>query len=426
MSKNFKVAGLSSISRAVKIFIAPITLLVISKKLSSEELAFYYTFFSLISMQQLAELGIGHVIKQYISHAYILDLDGNITNNAKKEIKGFYQLSKFWFDGVALFLLIVVGISGYYYLSLSNSNINWNIPWVLLVFSTAISTRIMPIQLLLDGTQNQVIIQKVNIYSSIINSVVLCFMLYIGCGLYSISIAIFLSFIMMYIMMVKSSVFFNIKKEILEYDIFIDLKKIFSDVFPLLSKVSIVWALGFIFWNSFNFISFSLLNIDDAGKIIFAIALAKAGFGISESLTQGQSTIFSNLIGNKKEVEARVIFKKYFKVSIIVLLIGYISFFIFWNIFPDFYIFNKLPNKLIVSQIFLFHFILLYMIIINNFIRCYKIEPFIKQSISMSVFLPVIYYISLKIDVNYAFLSSSILIVIVYFSAKKIHKRYKI
>ncbi|WP_305818607.1 hypothetical protein [Photobacterium leiognathi] len=106
-TKNFNIALLAVVSRGAKLFLGPITLLIISAQLSSDELGYYYTFFSFISMQMLVELGIGHVIKQYISHAYI-EKDGEWLESSKIKIKRYYYFSICWFVGVALFLMFVI------------------------------------------------------------------------------------------------------------------------------------------------------------------------------------------------------------------------------------------------------------------------------------------------------------------------------
>ncbi|MEX5790053.1 hypothetical protein AB6H13_20235, partial [Providencia vermicola] len=66
------IAIFSLLAKSINIFCGPITLLIISSKLSSEEIAFYYTFFNLIALQQLVELGLGFTLKQCISHSYKL------------------------------------------------------------------------------------------------------------------------------------------------------------------------------------------------------------------------------------------------------------------------------------------------------------------------------------------------------------------
>ncbi|WP_199482311.1 hypothetical protein [Vibrio owensii] len=419
--KNARVAVLSLTSRAIALLAAPITLLVISKELSVEELAFYYTFFSIIAMQQLAELGIGHVMKQYISHAYI-EKTGEWLDTSKSEIKGYFKFSLFWFFGVAVFILSVVGVSGDLYLSLSESSIDWRSSWWMLVLVSSIATLSAPVKLFLDGIQKQETLLKANTVSALSGSVVLWICLMNGVGLNSIALST-LATVSVFVLMTSPTLLRTIKllKGVVSTE---NQKSVLRKILPLLTRVSIVWGFGFLFWNSFNLVSFAVLEPDAAGKVIFAIALAKAGFGIAESITQGQSTILSNLIANDNKEKAVYVFSQYQKASIALLLTGYACFFGLWELIPSFYLFDKVPSKEIVLQIFWFYAVLLVMTLKNNFIRCFKIEPFVKQSVLMSSSLPVIYYLSSKFVNEFSFSICSLMIVVMLVVNRKIYKSY--
>lgn len=408
-SKNARVSSLSIIGRSFKLLSAPITLLIISGKLTSSELAFYYTFFSLVSMQQLAELGIGHTMKQYISHSYTKK-SGCWEYQSKKEIKGYYKLTSIWFNFVGLFIFFVVGVLGFYYLDQANSNVNWQGPWFSLIVVATLATQITPLSILLDSTQEQESVQKANLYTSIIGSVTLWYCLYLNLGLYSISISLFFSSFSLAILLRKS--YLNKKEKLNDVMVNIDINDIFKKVIPLLSKVSIVWGLGFLFWNSFNLISFHMLDNVTAGKIIFCIALSRAGFGIAESIIQSQTTIFSNLIGLRKKNEAISIFNRYFKYSMFILVIGYLFFFAIWFLIPDLYLFQKLPDKLMMIQVCFFFVVLLYKTLNNNFIRCFKIEPFVITATIESISLPILFLFGIKYCYSYFMLPSILMMII--------------
>ena len=71
--KKYKTLSLLSVClSSIRVFLGPITLLVLAKNLSTEELGFYYAFFSLTAMAQLLEVGMSSVLKQYYSHSYAI------------------------------------------------------------------------------------------------------------------------------------------------------------------------------------------------------------------------------------------------------------------------------------------------------------------------------------------------------------------
>ncbi|WP_272668611.1 MULTISPECIES: hypothetical protein [unclassified Providencia] len=402
-SKLFKLASYSSISKFLKAISAPIVLLVIGKKLSIEEISFYFTFFNLIAMQQLAELGIGHVIKLSIAHSFY-----KIESQRHQKIKSYFLFSIAWFLGMSLFILIFVGYGGVIFYSSYTGEIDWFFPWWCLVLTTAFISLLTPIQLFLEGAQKQLELYKAQAISSTINPIVICVSLYLNFGLYSIFLGLLISNIVLYLLLL--SPFLNLLRSFNRIVIGFSLKKIFSELWPLLSKVSIVWGLGFIFWNGFNLIIFKVLDPINAGKIIFTFTLAKAGFSIAESFTQSHMTLYSAQLSQKKFKLTYNSFSKYRKFSLMILIIGYVLFIALELVFPSFYIFEKVTNINISVQIFIFFILLLWLTVNNNFIRCFKTEPFALVSMYHSLLCPIAFYLSCIYFPNYLFVLCSIII----------------
>lgn len=422
-NKTADLAVLSIVGRAIRVLAAPITLLIISNKLTTEELAFYYTFFSLVSMQQLAELGLGQVMRQSISHAYEVDENNILTKSSILNVTGYFKLTVVWFACVSFFILIIVGISGYLYLDLTDSNVLWKGPWWTLVVSSSLATLLTPISILLESCQKQRVMFRVNIIVSFIYSITLWAGLLYGLGLYSVSYSIITSTISMLFFIFLPTA--EIIKQIKSYWQIVNLKTVFYGVFPYLSRVSIVWACSFFYWNAFGLVSIPLYGAEVAGKLLLAVGLAKAGFDVSKSIVQGQVTLYANMISKNKTFQAKKEFKKYAIISFSILILGYGLFFVVWHWFPDFYVFNKIPSKSIVIQLFMYYVILLIQTNCNNFVRCYKIEPFVPQYVVLAIGVIPAFYISGIYISDYPFLACSLLLLmVVFYNFKKVYSKY--
>ncbi len=407
-SKDSKIALLNFVGKTIGVTMAPITLLIISKKLSIEDISYYYTFFSLISLQQLAEVGVGHVIMQHIAHAY--KKKGVWAESSKSKVRDYFKLSQTWFTGVSIFIILAIGVGGFLYLDTSKNDVDWKIPWCLVVVSSALITYITPYLLLLDGIQRQITRIKANIISSILGSIIIVIALMNDAGLYSIAISQTVSLLTLYLYIHKD--ISEIKSEFKVITKVYSFNQTWSEIKGLLLKVSITCALGVFFWNSFTLISFNLFQKDIAGKIIFAVAIARSGFFVAESITQSQSTMFANLIANKKEKKVKIIFLKYSRLSMTLLFIGYSLFLGFWMLQPNFYIFEKLPDKFIVVQVFFFYTLQLFKQLKTNYVRCYKVEPFLKVSIFEATLVPITFLIASMYSYDYMFAIASIPIAI--------------
>ena len=408
MRKNNRVALGSFLSRGTKVVLAPLTLLIIGNELSSQELAFYYSFFSLLAMQQLAELGIGQVIKQHMCHAFGESSDW--CESSKNKIKSYFIFSLYWFLFISIFILLVICPIGYYYFNSVENTVNvvWENPWLALIVITTFSTILTPVKILIESCQKQELVNKANIISGIFGTFILWGGLYFDFKLYSISISLFVSTLIAFGILYRE---LNYHWSILSSSNDIrPLRTTFNEIKGLLGRVSIVWGLGFIFWNGFNFVSFLNLDLKSAGEILFTIALAKAGYSICDALVQGQMTIFGKNISEGKSELARTAFLKYFPTSVAILLFGYVIFVILLYFFKgNISVFNKVADIPLVIQIFLFFILMLIQTTHNNYIRSYKIEPFVIQSIILSFGNIISYHFALKFMPQWSFIPSCLL-----------------
>ncbi|HCD1256108.1 TPA: hypothetical protein JD854_RS13765 [Citrobacter amalonaticus] len=420
MSYNGRTISLYSLlSKAVNILCGPLTILLISRKLSSEEIAFYYTFFNLIALQQLVELGLGFTLKQCISHAYKLK-DNAWTYTSKQEIKGYFKFGMYWFIGISFFIFFVIGPFGIFYYGDYSGSVEWKGAWYAIIAVLTWTILMIPFQIFLEATQNQLIIYRSQVIYALVNSLSLWVFLYFDFKLYSIALSLLCSnLVLLFLLYHKIKSLYHKLKFVKEID---HIKVIFTKLWPLFSRVAVVWGVGFLFWNGFNLISFKLFSTEDAGKIIFSITLARAGFTIAESISTAQTTVVSNKIAHGDKSDARKYYRKYRLASMVLLISGYTFYFIVKSLVPDFYIFNKLMPDSFVLSAFIFFTLLLFLTTSNNFTRCFKIEPFVKVSLWHSLAVPFIYLVtSMYFPFLYLYPCIFILIVSILWS-KKIEK----
>lgn len=411
----------SALANGIKLLAGPITLLLISKNLNSEQIGFYYTFFSLVAMQQLAELGLGHTLRQFIVHAYKLEAD-TWTHESKAKIKAYISFGFKWFAAVALFLIVVVAPAGWLYYSDYNGTVNWRSPWLMLIGVSVFVTSLIPVQILLEATQNQKRVYQVQSVSALVNSVANWVLISFGTGLYTIPLALTISNIVFYALLSRHTKKYYMALR--DVRISANTSTVFKELWPLLSRVSIVWGIGFLFWNGFNLISFKIYDGDFAGKVIFTIALARAGFGLAESVFSSQLTVISYKIAQGNIKQAHKYSRKYQLLAILILLLGYTCFLIFGHAWPDFFLMQKTVHAQYALSIFIFFIFVLYLVTHNNFIRCFKVEPFVFVSIFQGVMVPLFFYISSKLN-NNLYLYPCILVMLVSIMASHvISKRF--
>jgi O-antigen/teichoic acid export membrane protein len=120
-----------------------LTLLIITRLLNKNEQGYYYTFWSILSIQVFFELGLTTITTQYIAHEA-----AHLSWKNKSELSGdeYYRsrlasivrLSVKWFLILAVVLFFVLLFAGRYFFLTYNAglDVNWQLPWLFLSAST--------------------------------------------------------------------------------------------------------------------------------------------------------------------------------------------------------------------------------------------------------------------------------------------------
>lgn len=153
---------LGILTRLWSIIVGPVTLLFIAYKFSPQLQGYYYTFFSIIAFQFLAELGLSNIIIQFASHEWSrlsLDRTGQIVGeqNALSRLQSLAQFFFRWYCFASIVLTLGLGICGYFIFSKTqDANINWMLPWFSLCVCNGVIFCLIPIWALLEGC-NQIL-----------------------------------------------------------------------------------------------------------------------------------------------------------------------------------------------------------------------------------------------------------------------------
>lgn len=422
-NKGYKTISMLSVCfSSIRVFIGPVTLLVLAKKMSSEELGFYYTFFSLTAMVQLLEVGMTGVLKQYYSHAY----GHSEKNESGQKISNYFIFSIYWYLTLSMIFFVLGTVVAYVMFKDYHGSIQWHIPWFLLLLVSCISLMILPINAMLDGTQKQHLLIRANIVSQLMVAFSLWLMIYFGFGLYAMGISQFIGGVIfllsIYIFNKYKWDFIKIRRSDFSF------RGVFLELWPLLKKTSIVWFLGYFYWNGFNIISFKYLGPITAGYIGISLSIMRAGQNIAISILNAQMTLYANNIAKGYINEAKRIFDKYFILSMSLLLLGYGCFYILYVVKPDFFLFKKvlpIDQMIYLSVFFIFTFITS---ATEIFIRCFKVEKFVVTQIINSIFTPLLFLLAIHYNFKYfslPILSVAIVSVLTIYISKCFYSGYK-
>jgi len=137
-----------------------LTLALIARFLSPTEQGYYYTFYPLVNLQIIFELGFSVVILQMASHEAVhltLHRDGRVDGPARHAARLASTLGKAlrWYSTAALLLLLVLLPAGEHFFAThtiaSHAVVHWRGPWIVAAVATTFTFLLDPVFSFLEG-----------------------------------------------------------------------------------------------------------------------------------------------------------------------------------------------------------------------------------------------------------------------------------
>ena len=388
-----KAIGYTISARLIQALGSLFTIYFISFFLSKEEQGYYYTFSSIIAIQIFFELGLNNIIVQFVAHE-----TSNLTYNGNYELNGPPQylsrlssLLKFCikvFIILSIILYILLNISGYYFFTkfqITNNNIEWHRPWKLLCFSTCGILIFSPLLSFLQGLGKVKEVAKIYFFQQLFSILISLSVLYFKGGLWAIGFSSLSSMLTSFLFLFFSNnrtlllkIWSQLDEWVISYR---------REIFPYQWKIAISWVCGYFIFQIFNPVLFAKEGPVIAGRMGITLAILNGISSLSMSWINTKVPIFSNLIAKKNYVELDLIYYKSFKqlLTVSIFLILTFNIFIYFNYFFN----NKLFNRFLPIEFVLLLSISTVVTLINfswaTYLRCHKQEPFLINSIVLSI-----------------------------------------
>ena len=138
------------------------TLALIARYLSAAEQGYYYTFYSLVALQIVFELGFSVVILQTATHeaAHLTFAENGMISGADvahARLASVLQKSVRWYTIAAVLMAAILLPAGIFFFSRQTAAhptshpVSWMVPWILIVVATTLTFQIDPIFSFLEG-----------------------------------------------------------------------------------------------------------------------------------------------------------------------------------------------------------------------------------------------------------------------------------
>ncbi|HYF50145.1 MAG TPA: hypothetical protein VEJ63_12120 [Planctomycetota bacterium] len=179
------------LARVWAILAGPVSIVLIALFLNPSEQGFYYTFLSLVALQNLFELGLSIVIINTVSHEWAkLSLlpDGSIGGDGAA-LSRLVSIGRFvfkWYIVAGLLFIVTVGAAGLYFLgSRADAVADWQAPWIALTVLTGLLFVMLPLNAVLEGCNQVAAVNRFRLSQAVVGSAVFWLVLCLGGGLWA-------------------------------------------------------------------------------------------------------------------------------------------------------------------------------------------------------------------------------------------------
>lgn len=373
---------------------APLSMIIIALVFTPSIQGYYYTFGSLLALQTFAELGFGLVIGQFASHEWSklkLDASGAVVGDATalSRLAGLTRFALKWFLGGGIVIVIGLSIGGFFFFSRSHEkDINWILPWFSLCLLTGCTFVLNPVWAILEGCNQVSNVYTIRFYQSFLSKVVLCFSLILGLELWTPAIT------SLAILILSSTFLYKKYKNFITSLLTAKIKeKIhwWKEVWPMQWRFTIGGLSGYFAYYLFVPVLFNFQGSVVAGKMGMSQNIINL-VGTAASLWVGPRVPqFAILIAQKNYVELDRLFRKIFK---IVLIISGSSFILLWTLVYALNIFQpalaqRLIEPLPMAMFMISQFLLAMTVPLSSYLRAHKKEPLLLPSFLSGVLITI-------------------------------------
>ncbi len=285
-----------------------LTLTLIARFLSPAEQGFYYTFYPLVNLQIIFELGFSVVILQTASHeaAHLhITASGVVTGAALHHGRLASVLGKAvrWYSAAALLLLaVLIPAGGRFFAAHSTpgtAGIHWLAPWIVAVVATTLTFQVDPLFSFLEGCGQVPQVARARLLQAVCGSLLGWSALSLHHGLFAPGLMIAGQGLAGFAFLVTRR---NLLLPLLRRPLSAPEEHISwnTDIWPFQWRMAISWVCGYATFQLFTPVLFARWGAVEAGRMGMSLNIAGALSTIAISWMNTKAAPFGQLIARRQ------------------------------------------------------------------------------------------------------------------------------
>lgn len=302
-----RAVGFTVLGKAWNALSGLVTLLLMTRFLSSAQQGYYFTFGSVLGLSVFFELGLSLVLIQFASHeraSLEWTSDGTLEGDpaAKARLASLLRFSLKWYAVAgALLAVLLLPVGFVFFTRHATPGIAWQIPWVWIVLVTSLTIALTPALAILEGCGLIAKIARLQMWQNFAGSLLLWGVLAKHGGVYSAPVT-------NTVMLAAQLIWIGFRQKAFLVDLLrfrghsaqIDWR---GEVWPLQWKIALSYISGYLIFQLFNPILFATHGAAAAGQMGLSISVMLTAAGIPLAWVATKAAPFGMLIARKEYAE---------------------------------------------------------------------------------------------------------------------------
>jgi hypothetical protein len=382
-----------------------VTVLLIAHFLTPGEQGYYYTFFSLVALQVVFELGFAFVITQMAAHerAHVsLTEEGRVKGDerAHSRLASILQTSIRWYTVVAILMLATVLPAGLHFFGAHVQHgitVGWKAPWISLVIASAITFQLDPVCAFFEGCGFVSDIAQMRFIQAAVGSILAWTSMLTHHGLFAPAMLILGNAVVQIGYLVQPRIRRLLigltRRSVAEHSV-----SWRFEIWPFQWRIAVTWLASYFTLQLINPILFLFRGPVAAGRMGMSLSIANSIGTVGLAWMSTKAAPFGNLVARGETSALDSLFFRTFRQSIIILSIACTGFFLCLLIAGRFL--PHLAARVLPAWVFA---LILVTTVLNHiffsealYLRAHKREPLLLQAVVIAVLMAISTYVSAR------------------------------
>lgn len=387
------------LARTCSAIAGAVTVLLIAHYLTPHEQGYYYTFFSLVALQIVFELGFCFVVLQLAAHErarLVITQDGRIEGDAvaHSRLASVLKMSIGWYSMVAVLMVATLLPAGAYFFSghvHSGIAVSWKGPWALLVLAAAFNLLMALIASFVEGCGFVALVAKTYVAQILFGSMLSWGAMATHHGLYSPAMLIFGFATMQAAFLVMPKPMRRMLSSLMKYPVGMHSIRWRHEVWPFQWRIAITWLSSYFISQLITPVLFSYQGAVSAGRMGMSLSISISIGTVGLAWISTKAAPFGSMVARGEGRELNRLFFRTLWQSTVLVTTGAAVFFLCLLMVRQH--FPRLAMRVLPPWAFS---LLLLTMVMNHvlfsealYMRAHKREPLIVQATVVAILLGI-------------------------------------